>query len=166
MRIAVYAKNEVVGTDVPKQFMTRAKVECGVRDGLYVWLTHRTARHRHYVYDPEPKSLTFAQQKTWFNQGAETIKTAGVCQICGFSRFVERSHIIPRRFDGQAEPLNLLDLCPNHHSLFDANLLTWQEMQKIWPFVCERLITTLGDFRLNQWRIALTAKYGVSFDAS
>jgi hypothetical protein len=53
------------------------------------------------------------------------------CVICAFDRYVEYCHIIPARDGGTIHPDNILVLCPNHHSLFDRNLLTHEESAKI-----------------------------------
>lgn len=53
------------------------------------------------------------------------------CMICGFDRIVEAAHIIPAREGGRGEEENFLVLCPNHHKLFDRNLLTESELLKI-----------------------------------
>ncbi len=54
-----------------------------------------------------------------------------ICEICGYKRFVEISHIVPNKDGGSYEKYNILFLCPNHHRLFDRNLLTEQETGKI-----------------------------------
>jgi endogenous inhibitor of DNA gyrase (YacG/DUF329 family) len=49
------------------------------------------------------------------------------CVICGFARFIEYAHVIPRRNGGSIHPDNIMPLCPNHHRLFDRNRLTEEE---------------------------------------
>jgi len=95
-----------------------------------------------------------------------SFRSAGACEICGFCRLIERAHIIPARYGGPAEDFNLMTLCPNHHNLFDRDLLTWEEMQKIWPRVYESLRARLSDPNLQEWRSLLCDRYGVSFDPS
>jgi len=41
------------------------------------------------------------------------------CAICGFNRYVEACHIVPRSVGGLFEDDNVIYLCPNHHRLFD-----------------------------------------------
>lgn len=53
------------------------------------------------------------------------------CQICGENRVIDVAHIIPRRFNGNGAPGNLLYLCPTHHVLFDRQRLTEDEYNKI-----------------------------------
>lgn len=58
-----------------------------------------------------------------------------ICQICGFDVVVEVHHIQPisdfQETDLISEinhPNNLLYLCPNHHAMFERNLLTWGKL--------------------------------------
>lgn len=55
------------------------------------------------------------------------------CFLCGFDRFVEFCHIIPSKDGGTIHPHNIVTLCPNHHTLFDRNLLTIEEAKKLIP---------------------------------
>lgn len=86
----------------------------------------------------------------------------GRCEICGFDRSFEYAHIIPARFGGPKTPDNLLNLCPNHHTMFDRDLLTWVEMEKIWPRVSAALANAIDDKRLDSWRAKLVERYSVS----
>jgi len=67
-------------------------------------------------------------------------KTKKKCLICGYTRAVDRAHIIPKSilrdikqfkeyvgFDNE----NIIILCKNHHFLFDKGELTNKEWQKI-----------------------------------
>jgi len=50
------------------------------------------------------------------------------CAICGFSRYVERAHIVPRRLaKGAEDRSNTLWLCPTHHRVYDCGLLIAEE---------------------------------------
>ena len=53
------------------------------------------------------------------------------CFICGYDRFIEFCHLVPAKVGGTIHPDNILPLCPNHHRLFDHNLLTSIETDKI-----------------------------------
>ena len=53
------------------------------------------------------------------------------CEICGFDRYIEICHIIPSSIGGGYEKSNILFLCPNHHRLFDNQLLNKDEWNKI-----------------------------------
>jgi len=53
------------------------------------------------------------------------------CYICNWSRFIETCHIVSASKGGTYEDVNILYLCPNHHRLFDNNLLDQIEFQKI-----------------------------------
>jgi hypothetical protein len=84
------------------------------------------------------------------------------CAICGFSKATEQAHIIPARFGGPKSPENLLSLCPNHHTLFDAFRLSVGEMANIWPRVVEQYNAAVGDQRLNKLRARFIKLYGIS----
>jgi len=49
------------------------------------------------------------------------------CMICGFDRVTEAAHRVPAKDGGSMELENFYVLCPNHHSLYDRNLLTEEE---------------------------------------
>ena len=54
------------------------------------------------------------------------------CEICGWDRdSVDLCHIVDRADGGSDDPENLVLLCPNHHRLFDSNLLTSDEKRRI-----------------------------------
>jgi predicted restriction endonuclease len=71
------------------------------------------------------KGRTVCNRKSWKSQ------FVNYCEICGFDRVVNRSHIIPVHLDGQHIPENIVVLCPNHHWLFDHGKLTEAETAKI-----------------------------------
>ena len=52
----------------------------------------------------------------------------GACQICGFDRYVEVCHLIPKRIGGGHSGDNILLLCPNHHKILDYGLLNREEI--------------------------------------
>lgn len=53
------------------------------------------------------------------------------CAICGFERALDIAHIVPAANNGPLDSWNCLQLCPNHHRLFDNNALTEDEFSKI-----------------------------------
>lgn len=53
------------------------------------------------------------------------------CEICGESRVINKSHIIPRELGGSDADENTVNLCANHHYLFDQAKLTEEEFGKI-----------------------------------
>jgi hypothetical protein len=53
------------------------------------------------------------------------------CEICGFSRFLELSHIVPSRDGGTYHKSNILFLCPNHHRLLDHGGIKKEEILKV-----------------------------------
>ena len=53
------------------------------------------------------------------------------CAICGENRIVQKCHVIPKECDGSDSEKNVIYLCPTHHELFDKNLLTKEELEKI-----------------------------------
>ena len=52
-----------------------------------------------------------------------------VCSICGFSLVVEVHHIVPRSRGGGNHDDNLIPLCPNHHAMAHAGMLSEDEMR-------------------------------------
>ena len=84
------------------------------------------------------------------------------CQICGFDRFTEEAHIIPASLGGPKTCDNMLNLCPNHHKLFDRYLLTRQEMQKIWAWVKPML--KFADRLAFKWRDKIIRLYSIHPD--
>jgi hypothetical protein len=63
---------------------------------------------------------------------AETIKKQIVpCEVCGENRAIDACHIIPRRVKGTQKIDNVLLLCPTHHRLFDACMLSKEEWERI-----------------------------------
>ena len=53
------------------------------------------------------------------------------CELCEFDRVLDVAHIIPRSKGGRSVLSNVLLLCPNCHRLFDYDLLTEDEKQKL-----------------------------------
>lgn len=53
------------------------------------------------------------------------------CEICGESRKVEYSHIIPRQIGGSNRETNIIYLCSTHHSCFDKGVLLKEEWEVI-----------------------------------
>jgi len=53
------------------------------------------------------------------------------CEICGENRVIDACHIIPRRAQGSRAYDNILFLCPTHHRLLDACMLSREEWGKI-----------------------------------
>lgn len=51
------------------------------------------------------------------------------CRICGFDLAVHAHHIIHRKNAGSSHIDNLITLCPNHHALAHAGVLTEEEMR-------------------------------------
>ena len=51
------------------------------------------------------------------------------CELCGYSRYTEVAHIIPKRHEGRDKINNVLILCPNCHRLFDHELLSNNEIE-------------------------------------
>jgi hypothetical protein len=84
------------------------------------------------------------------------------CQICGFDRFTEGAHIIPASLGGPKTCENMLNLCPNHHKLFDRYLLTRQEMQKVWAWVKPML--KFADHLAFKWRDKIIRLYSIHPD--
>lgn len=52
-------------------------------------------------------------------------KRGAICQIpnCGFNEVLEIHHLVSLKMGGVNNPINLIVLCPNHHSLLHSGLL-------------------------------------------
>jgi hypothetical protein len=112
-----------------------------------------------------PQTKPVEDQSLWsrsnnFSRGLAARGSAGVCAICGFDRFIERAHIVPARFGGPVAEFNILPLCPNHHRLFDHNLLTLEEFRLIEPMVRNAIQMRSTDPLLVDWRKMLESRYG------
>jgi len=55
------------------------------------------------------------------------------CRICGFDTVVAGHHITPRRAGGSNNIENIITLCPNHHAMVHAGLLTAADLQAAMP---------------------------------
>ena len=60
---------------------------------------------------------------------AARIRDGGKCVICGFSHATAVHHIIPKRSGGTDRVENLVTLCPNHHYMVHANLISFDEIK-------------------------------------
>jgi len=58
------------------------------------------------------------------------VRDGFTCMICGFDQFVHAHHITPRKDGGSNAMTNLITLCPNHHAMAHAGLLTPSEMME------------------------------------
>lgn len=56
------------------------------------------------------------------------------CVICGYDRYVESAHVIPKAQGGPREDWNLVPLCPNHHRLYDGGMFTKEEHSAMHPY--------------------------------
>lgn len=165
MKYAVYKPSDVIGKDEP-QLLRKKHFMLAVERGEIERITSRVGRIVRYPSRTNPVDQILSSRQDWREEAEQAVPAmAGTCEICNFT-ICEQAHIIPARFNGPKRPSNLLQLCPNHHTLFDRNLLSWKDMQKIWPQVCVALVNAKDDVRLDEWRESLTARYGVSFDAS
>lgn len=61
------------------------------------------------------------------NQKAK-VRDAFVCRICGFDLIVHAHHIVPRKDGGTNHMSNIITLCPNHHAMAHAGLLSTDEL--------------------------------------
>ena len=57
-------------------------------------------------------------------------RDAFACRMCGFSAVIHGHHIVPKTNGGSNDLDNLITLCPNHHALAHAGILTAKEMKK------------------------------------
>lgn len=160
MKFAIYGFEANPNVDPPFMWVKESEFKSRLENGS-VWRIGLRAGQM--IKTPRPCTLTATQFDIMTKSAtAQTNPTAGVCEICGFNRTIEKAHIIPKRHDGPAVPQNLLDLCPNHHTLFDRDRLSWEEMSKIWSRVKAALIERASDDRLDSWRERLSARYPIT----
>jgi predicted HNH restriction endonuclease len=50
------------------------------------------------------------------------------CRICEFSEVIHVHHIHPQRRGGKHELSNLITLCPNHHAMVHAGMITPEQL--------------------------------------
>lgn len=66
------------------------------------------------------------------------------CYLCGYERFIEEAHVVPRRLFAsifkRPKYMKTIPLCPNHHRLYDHNLLDDEEKRKIAPLIRAELV--------------------------
>lgn len=168
-RYPIFAWNEGPENAQPILRVGVRLVEIGLKNGTYEDITDvNRPSEKKFRQTPPPQLTKSAGLESQWDRCTQdrSVRSSGTCQICGFTRSVEKAHVIPARFGGQAIPENLLNLCPNHHTLFDRTLLTWEEIEIIWPVVFDALVMTASDPRLDEWRTQLTERYGVSFKSS
>lgn len=75
----------------------------------------------------------------------------GACQICGFDRYVEICHLVPKRIGGGHKSENILLLCPNHHRLLDNGLLNREEIASIERRVIEMVEVHKEDMKIQEY---------------
>lgn len=57
------------------------------------------------------------------------------CFLCDYSRYVEYAHIVPAKQGGTVHPDNIIPLCPNHHRLYDQDMLNSEELSILKPLI-------------------------------
>lgn len=84
------------------------------------------------------------------------------CRICGFSLAVHGHHIIPKKLGGTNDLDNIVTLCPNHHALAHAGILTESEMrvalagQPEWLLGAPDIVRPKGVLNKGFYRVDLT----------
>lgn len=98
---------------------------------IYFW---RWANSIHFSFKDFKKTLSLPKSSNGQKHRLK-MSLSRRCEICGYYRFVEVAHIVPSREGGKVVEGNVISLCPNHHRLFDQELLTFQEYKKIEPLI-------------------------------
>lgn len=70
-----------------------------------------------------------ALKTNWRNEAK--IRDGFKCRICRFAEIVHAHHIHPKRLGGKDELENLITLCPNHHAMVHAKMITPEELTKV-----------------------------------
>lgn len=76
---------------------------------------------------------------------------SGSCQICGFDRYVELCHLIPKRIGGGHSIENIVLLCPNHHKILDNGLLNREEVAQLEKQIIEAINKNKDDIRIQEY---------------
>lgn len=50
------------------------------------------------------------------------------CRICGFCEVIHVHHIVAKGYGGKHELSNLITLCPNHHAMVHANMISSKKL--------------------------------------
>ena len=90
--------------------------------GHYVYIQKICNRFGNGIIDPATKGRL-----------KNLLKQQGIdkCELCGYDRVLDIAHVIPKVKGGKLLLNNVLLLCPNCHRLFDCNLLTEDEKEKL-----------------------------------
>ena len=89
-------------------------------------------RCRDADYSPQQDYMEWYAPRSSMGIKYRVIKSLpNTCEICGFDRCLEVSHIVPASEGGPLIYWNCLMLCPNHHRLFDSEKLNEAEKSMI-----------------------------------
>lgn len=71
-----------------------------------------------------------ARKKKPFGTHAAKVRDQFSCRICGFDVVVEAHHIVPKMMGGDNHVTNIITLCPNHHKMAHAGLISAENMRE------------------------------------
>jgi len=86
--------------------------------------------------------------KSWIN--LDKFGFEHKCAICGYTKYIEVCHIIPKAIKGSDDPINLIPLCPNHHKSLDYGLLNREDVAIIESRLLELLRNT-ENIKHQEW---------------
>jgi len=96
----------------------------------------------HYLYTEKIKDR-WGNDSRGFSYKIAIKRKLGIksCELCGYERAIEVSHIIEASNGGKYKTDNCLIFCPNCHTLFDKGLLSKEEINKL--FLIKRIKNNL-----------------------
>ena len=117
------------------QYKERVKAQCFVCGKTILVLPSRLSKTSRISCSPEcGHKIRIAVINTIKHKGygkkAAMLRDGGKCVVCGFSHVVTVHHIIAKKSGGGSKLTNLVSLCPNHHYMAHAGLLTADELTK------------------------------------
>lgn len=117
-------------THKPRTYITFTCQNCGIKFEVikrpYNGKVRKSPQYCSRLCHHEAMRNRVSRSRVNETQRRREIKDAS-CEICGFDRFIEVCHIIPAVLGGGFEEENILYLCPNHHRLFDNQLILREE---------------------------------------
>ena len=68
------------------------------------------------------------------------------CRVCGFAEIIHSHHILPKAKGGKHALDNLITLCPNHHAMVHAGMISDTELKA----AIEKPLATQSELRLTR----------------
>jgi endogenous inhibitor of DNA gyrase (YacG/DUF329 family) len=124
-------------TGVDHPLYNRTDVPCEIC-GTIVLVTKSRLKNKTHAYcsaecgrEAHKRSLTGRpRSNNRSGKYAARVRDGGKCVLCGFSVVTNVHHIIRKKDGGSNDLTNLVTLCPNHHHMVHARMITTEELKK------------------------------------